>query len=94
MFRPLYDRAVIKADPKETVLESGIILPDNAAEKPQMGTVQAVGLGKMLDDGSLQALQTKVGDRVLYGKYAGTEVKVNGETLLIMKESEILGVLE
>ena len=92
--RPLYDRIVVKRiEEKETVL-GGIIIPDTAKEKPQEGEVMAVGQGKRLEDGKLIPLDVKVGDRVLFGKYAGSEIKMDGEEFLIIREDEILGVIE
>jgi chaperonin GroES len=93
--RPLYDRLVIKRleDEEETV-QGGIIIPDSAKEKPQKGEVLAAGQGKRLDDGKLVPLDVKVGDKVLFGKYSGNEIKIDGEECLIMREDEILGVLD
>ena len=93
-FRPLHDRVVVKRVDSETKTAGGIIIPDTAAEKPQQGEVIAVGPGARGDDNELVALDVKTGDRVLFGKWSGTEVKIDGEELLIMKESDILGVLE
>ena len=92
-FRPLHDRVVVKRVDSETKTSGGIIIPDTAAEKPQEGEVIAVGPGARGDDNELVALDVKSGDRVLFGKWSGTEVKVDGEDLLIMKESD-MGVLE
>ena len=94
--RPLHDRVVVKRiEDKETVL-GGIIIPDTAKEKPQEGEILAVGTGKRLDDGKLIPLDVKVGDRVLFGKYSGSEVpvKIEGDDVLIMREDELLGVIE
>ena len=91
--RPLYDRIVVKRIDEQETTRSGIIIPDSAKEKPQEGEVIAAGLGKYKEDGSRQALDVKAGDRVLFGKYGGSEIKVNGEELLIMREEEILGVI-
>jgi chaperonin GroES len=92
--RPLYDRLVVKRiEEKETVM-GGIIIPDSAKEKPQEGEVVAAGKGKRLEDGKLIALDVKVGDRILFGKYSGSDIKLNGEEYLIMREDEVLGVLE
>jgi chaperonin GroES len=94
--RPLHDRVVVKRiEDKETVL-GGIIIPDTAKEKPQEGEILAIGPGKRLDDGKLCPLDVKVGDRVLFGKYSGSEVpvKIDGEDVLIMREEELLGVIE
>jgi len=93
-FRPLHDRVVVKRLEEETKTAGGIIIPDSAAEKPQRGKVLAVGPGGRGDDNELVPLDVKVGDQVLFGKWSGTEVKVDGEDLLIMKESDIMGVLE
>lgn len=93
-FRPLHDRVVVKRVDSETKTAGGIIIPDTAAEKPQQGEVVAVGPGARGDDNEIVALDVKVGDRVLFGKWSGTEVKVDGQDLLIMKESDIMGVLE
>ncbi len=93
--RPLYDRVVVKRlEEEEEKTSGGIYIPDTAKEKPQKGEVIAVGQGKRLDDGKLVPLDVKVGDKVLFGKYAGNEVKIDGEECLIMREDEILGVLE
>lgn len=91
--RPMGDRVIIAALPQEEKTKGGIILPDTAKEKPQQGEVVAVGKGKMTDSGELLAMTVGVGDKVLYGKYSGTEVKIDGETYLIVKESEILAVI-
>ena len=93
-FKPLQDRLLLKPLSAETKTKAGIIIPDTAQEKPMQGEVVAVGKGKRLEDGRLQAVDVKVGDKVIYGKWSGTEVKLDGEELLIMKESDILGVLE
>ena len=93
-FRPLHDRVVVKRVDSETKTAGGIIIPDTAAEKPQEGEVVAVGPGTRGDDNELVALDVKKGDRVLFGKWSGTEVKVDGQELLIMKESDIMGVIE
>ncbi len=93
-FRPLHDRVVVKRVDSETKTAGGIIIPDTAAEKPQQGEVIAVGPGARGDDNELVALDVKAGDRVLFGKWSGTEVKIDGEDLLIMKETDIMGVLE
>ena len=92
--RPLQDRVIVKRIEEEEKTKGGIIIPDTAKEKPQEGKVIAVGKGKMSDDGKLMALDVKVGDRILFGKYSGTEVKLNGEEHLIMREDDILGVVE
>jgi chaperonin GroES len=93
-FRPLGDRVLIKRVEEEAKTKGGIIIPDTAKEKPQEGEVVAVGPGARDDNGKIQALDVKKGDRILFGKWSGTEVKLDGEDLLIMKESDILGVLE
>ncbi len=92
--KPLHDRIVVEAVAREEKTAGGIILPDSAQEKPMIGKVAAVGTGKVLDNGQVIPLEVKVGDKVLYGKYAGTEVKVDGEKFLIMQERELLGVFE
>jgi chaperonin GroES len=93
-FRPLHDRVVVKRVDSETKTSGGIIIPDTAAEKPQQGEVVAVGPGSRDDAGKLIAIELKKGDKVLFGKWSGTEVKIDGQELLIMKESDIMGVLE
>lgn len=93
-FRPLHDRVVVKRVDSETKTAGGIIIPDTAAEKPQEGEVIAVGPGSRDETGALVALDVKAGDKVLFGKWSGTEVKIDGVDLLIMKESDILGVIE
>ncbi len=93
-FRPLHDRVVVKRVDSETKTASGIIIPDTATEKPQEGEVIAVGPGARGDDNELVPLDVKAGDRVLFGKWSGTEVKIDGDELLIMKESDIMGVLQ
>jgi chaperonin GroES len=91
--RPLHDRIVVKRiEEKETVL-NGIIIPDSAKEKPQEGEVIAVGNGKRLDDGKIAPLELKAGDRILFGKYSGSDIKVDGNEYLIMREDEVLGVI-
>lgn len=92
--RPLGDRVVVKPLPREEMTKSGIVLPDTAKEKPQEGEILAAGPGKMLDDGSREAMDVKVGDKVLYAKYAGTEFKVEGDDLLIVSQKDILAVVE
>lgn len=91
-FRPLHDRVVVRRLEQEEKTAGGIIIPDTAKEKPQQGEVVAVGPGARGEDGKLVALDVKVGDRVLFGKWSGTEVKIDGEDLLIMKESDVIGV--
>ncbi len=93
-FRPLHDRVVVKRIEEDAKTAGGIIIPDSAKEKPQQGEVVAVGPGARDEQGKIAALEVKPGDRVLFGKWSGTEVKIDGEDLLIMKESDILGVLE
>jgi chaperonin GroES len=92
--RPLYDRVVVRRLEAETTSAGGIIIPDSASEKPVQGEVIAVGQGAVLDNGTTRPLAVEVGDRVLFGQYAGTEVKLEGDALLVMKESDILAVLE
>ena len=93
-FRPLGDRVLIKRVEEEEKTRGGIIIPDTAKEKPQEGEVVAVGPGARDDSGKIQALDVKAGDRILFGKWSGTEVKLDGEELLIMKESDIMGIVE
>ena len=93
-FRPLGDRVLVKRVEEETKTKGGIIIPDTAKEKPQEGEVIAVGSGSRDENGKLTPLDLKVGDRILFGKWSGTEIKVNGEDLLIMKESDVMGVIE
>ncbi len=92
--RPLQDRLVVKRMAEEEKSKGGIIIPDSAKEKPVEGEVVSVGSGKVLDGGKVRALDVKAGDRVLFGKYAGTEIKFNGEEHLILREDEILGIVE
>ena len=92
-FRPLHDRVVVSRIENDTKTAGGIIIPESAAEKPQQGKVVAVGPGARGDDGKITALDVKTGDKVLFGKWSGTEVKIDGEELLIMKEADIMGVL-
>ena len=92
-FRPLHDRVLVRRIEAEENTAGGIIIPDTAKEKPQEGEVVSVGTGTRADDGKVTPLDVKAGDRILFGKWSGTEVKVDGEELLIMKESDILGVL-
>ena len=92
--RPLHDRVIVKRIESETTTASGIVIPDNAAEKPDQGEVLAVGPGKKNDKGEVIALNVKVGDRVLFGKYSGQTVKVNGDELLVMKEDDLFAVVE
>jgi len=92
--RPLHDRVIVKRLEEERKTASGIVIPDSAAEKPDQGEIVAVGKGKVADDGSVRALEVKVGDKVLFGKYSGQTVKVEGEELLVMREEDIMGVVE
>ena len=93
-FRPLHDRVVVRRVKEEEKTKGGIIIPDTAQEKPQKGKVIAVGPGARDEDGEYIAMDVKVGERILFGKWSGTEVKIDGEDLLIMKESDIMGVIE
>ncbi|MBB3353805.1 chaperonin GroES [Rhizobium sp. BK049] len=93
-FRPLHDRILVRRVVSEEKTKGGIIIPDTAKEKPQEGEVIAVGPGARNDAGQIQALDVKVGDRILFGKWSGTEIKIDGEDLLIMKESDVMGVIE
>jgi chaperonin GroES len=92
--RPLHDRVIVKRMEEERTSPGGIVIPDSATEKPIKGEVVATGNGKILENGDVRALDVKVGDQVLFGKYAGTEVKVEGEELLVMKEDDIMAVIE
>ena len=92
--RPLYDRIVVKRIEEQETVRGGIIIPDSAKEKPQEGEVVAVGNGKRLEDGKLVPLDVKVGDRILFGKYSGNDIKLDGEEYMIMREDEVLGVLD
>ncbi|HLZ80194.1 MAG TPA: co-chaperone GroES [Ktedonobacteraceae bacterium] len=92
--QPLGDRVVVKASTRETVTKSGIVLPDTAREKPQEGEILAVGPGKVLDNGKRTTLEVKAGQRVLFAKYAGTEIKMDGEEYLILRESDIMGIVQ
>ena len=91
--RPLHDRVIVKRLEQETKTASGIVIPDNAAEKPDQGEVIAVGAGKKSDDGKLIAMDVKVGDKVLFGKYSGSTVKLDGVEYLVMREEDIMGVV-
>jgi chaperonin GroES len=93
-FRPLSDRIVVKRIEEQETIRRGIIIPDSAQEKPQEAEVVAIGHGKRLEDGTVVAVDVKVGDRILFGKYSSSDIKVEGETYLIMREDEILGVVE
>ena len=92
--RPLYDRVVVKRREEEQKTATGLFLPESATEKPLVGVVLAVGHGKLGDDGSLRALSVKEGDKVLFGRHSGTDVKVDGEDRLVLREDEILGIVE
>ncbi|HHH35873.1 MAG TPA: co-chaperone GroES [Gammaproteobacteria bacterium] len=92
--RPLHDRVIIRRKEEEHTSPGGIVIPDTAAEKPIRGEVIAVGNGKLLDNGDVRPLDVQVGDEVLFGKYSGTEVKVNGEELVVMREDDIMAVIE
>src|SRR3989304_2336454 len=92
--RPLHDRIIVKRLEEERKTASGIVIPDTAAEKPDQGEVKAVGKGKKTDEGKVLPLDVKVGDRVLFGKYSGQTVKVEGEELLVMREEDVMGVIE
>lgn len=92
--RPLYDRVVVSRLPEETKTAGGIVIPDSATEKPMQGMIVAIGGGKILDNGDLRPLNVKVGDKVIFGKYSGTEIKIDGKELVIMREEDILGIVE
>jgi chaperonin GroES len=92
--RPLYDRILVRRVAEEEKTKGGIIIPDSAKEKPSEGEVVAVGSGKVNDKGQLQKLEVKAGDRILFGKYSGNEIKVDGDELIILREDEVLGVIE
>ena len=92
--RPLHDRVIVKRMEEERTTAGGIVIPDTAAEKPIRGEIMAAGKGKILESGEVRPLDVKVGDKVLFGKYSGTEVKVDGKDLLVMREEDIMGVLE
>ena len=91
--RPLHDRVIVKRLEEETTSPGGIVIPDTAAEKPQRGEITAVGNGKINENGDVRPLDVKVGDKILFGKYSGTEVKLNGEELLVMREDDIMAVI-
>jgi chaperonin GroES len=91
--RPLHDRVIVKRLDQETKTASGLIIPDAAAEKPDQGEILAIGNGKVMEDGKVRPLEVKVGDRVLFGKYSGQTVKVDGEELLVMREEDVMAVL-
>lgn len=92
--RPLYDRVIVKREEEEERSAGGIVIPDTAKEKPVRGTVLAVGAGKILDNGDTRALAVKVGDKILFGKYSGTEIKIENEDVLVLREEDILGIIE
>jgi chaperonin GroES len=92
--RPLHDRVVVRRMEEERKSAGGIVIPDSAAEKPIQGEVVAAGKGKILENGEVRPLDVKVGDKVLFGKYSGTEVKIDGEEVLVMREEDIMGVIE
>ena len=91
--RPLHDRVIVKRIEEERKTAGGIVIPENAAEKPDQGEVLAIGTGKVMDDGKVRPLAVKVGDRVLFGKYSGSSVKMDGDELLVMREEDIMGVV-
>ncbi len=91
--RPLHDRVIVKRVEEETTSAGGIVLPGSATEKPSEGEVLAIGSGKQLNNGDVRALEVKVGDKVLFGKYSGNEVKIDGEELIVMREEDIMGIL-
>jgi len=93
--RPLHDRLIVRRKEEERTTASGIVIPESAsAEKPDQGVIEAVGNGKLLDDGNVRKLDVNVGDKVLFGKYAGQAVKVDGDELLVMKEEDVMGIIE
>ena len=92
--RPLHDRVIVKRLEEERISAGGIVIPDSAAEKPVQGKVIAVGKGKILEDGNVRPLDVKVGDKILFGKYCGTEVKVDGDDLVVMREEDVMAVIE
>ena len=92
--RPLHDRVVVRRIEEKETMQGGLYIPDSAKEKPQEGEVVAVGKGKRLENGTVAPLDVKAGDRILFGKYSGSEIKLDGEELLIMREDEVLGILE
>jgi len=94
MLKPLGDRIVVKALEAETTSRGGIVLPDTAKERPQTGKVLAVGPGKTLDNGTIAAMEIKVGDKVVYSKYGGTEIKVGGDEVMILRQDDVLGIVE
>jgi chaperonin GroES len=92
--RPLHDRVIVKRLEEERTSPGGIVIPDSAAEKPVQGKVMAVGKGKILEDGTVRPLDVKVGDKILFGKYSGTEVKIDGEELVVMREEDCMAIFE
>jgi chaperonin GroES len=92
--RPLHDRVIVKRLEEERTSPGGIVIPDTAAEKPMQGKIVAVGKGKILEDGQVRPLDVKVGDRILFGKYSGNEVKVDGEDLVVMREEDVMAIIE
>ena len=92
--RPLHDRVIVRRQEEERTTAGGIVIPDSATEKPSMGEVLAAGKGKITDSGDVRALDVKVGDKVYFGKYSGTEIKVDGEELLIMREDDIIAIVD
>jgi chaperonin GroES len=92
--RPLHDRVIVKRLESETRTAGGIVIPDSAAEKPVQGKIVAVGKGKILEDGQVRPLDVKVGDKILFGKYSGTEVKVDGDDLVVMREEDVMAIIE
>ena len=93
-FNPLYDRLLVRRLEEETTSAGGIVIPDSAAEKPTRGEVVATGNGKVTESGDIRPLQVKVGDQILFGKYSGTEVKLNGQEYVVMREDDVMGVIE
>ena len=91
--RPLHDRVLVRRTPEETKTAGGIIIPDTAKEKPQRGEIVAAGKGRVTEDGKVTPLDVKIGDKILFGKYSGTELKLNGEEYLMMREEDILGIM-
>jgi len=94
MLKPLADRIIVKATTAEEVTKGGIVLPDTAKEKPQEGEVIAVGPGRILDSGKVAAMDVKVGDKVIYSKYGGTEIKLNGDEFVVLRQDDVLGILD
>ncbi|HEV2704088.1 MAG TPA: co-chaperone GroES [Steroidobacteraceae bacterium] len=92
--RPLHDRVIVKRLEEERTSPGGIVIPDSAAEKPVQGKIMAVGKGKILEDGTVRPLDVKVGDKILFGKYSGTEVKIDGDELVVMREEDVMAIFE